>query len=590
MKYLNKYELFIEALQPSIAKRYIKHFNRERYQKLFQTYKEKYDGDKNAYRLYLPLVEPTEPTIGEVEAEIDQFLSSFDYEIVNYITGQCKHKGAKNLSKIGQVLTNIAKKAEKDGDDDTQDEAERLLKDFTEDPLRKAGSHQELIVCISRHPYDIAGSDTDRAWTNCMTLPHEKGEGKQVKLKKLRLQSQNLQVQIEEVEELGEDEEAFQYLGITEDDYEEMKNKKIKIENEIKDAERRDEQERHIRGQNTKYLICDVKEGSLISYLIKKDDKNIKNPLACLNIKPYIDEDDPNNIILLSDENTYPNESPKIFKETVDDWLKEINKDRKGLYNINPKLYVDSDYGTIIRMKAEDIQDRINNCQTLDQLTKFINKIESDSELINQIKVKPDVISKLADDASIEDLYNAEGTFDQLLKGSRKYSWTSLMKKKLEDCKAEDLPVGIYNDLQENYSQFIEILKDKKFVKFEITLEIHQAIEDDLSTFLYLLKNNPTYLKYINFFKIDKGTPIKGSPGNYIHEKSDDYPEIIKKNVDFNNHNREYWLFGSYSNNQENFDFYLSTPEHVKLAKEAFKVKEPVKPKTVRKPRAKKTA
>ena len=32
----------------------------------------------------------------------------------------------------------------------------------------------DLLVVISRHPYDIAGSDTDRNWTNCMTIGSEK--------------------------------------------------------------------------------------------------------------------------------------------------------------------------------------------------------------------------------------------------------------------------------------------------------------------------------------------------------------------------------------------------------------------------------
>jgi len=83
------------------------------------------------------------------------------------------------------------------------------------------------------------------------------------------------------------------------------------------------------------YLMHDVKEGSLEAYLIKASDKNINNPLANLNIKPYLaidedDEQDPNDFILISDIRMY-GKGTESFKATVDKVLDEINADKIGI-------------------------------------------------------------------------------------------------------------------------------------------------------------------------------------------------------------------------------------------------------------------
>ena len=51
MKFIQDYQIFLEALLPSQIRRYMKVFDRERYSEIFN----KYDCDKNHYRKYLPL-------------------------------------------------------------------------------------------------------------------------------------------------------------------------------------------------------------------------------------------------------------------------------------------------------------------------------------------------------------------------------------------------------------------------------------------------------------------------------------------------------------------------------------------------------
>jgi len=190
MKYLRSYEQMLSelALPLKIAKKYTKYFNRERYEELFKKLGEKYDHDRNFYRIYIPITEKGGSSI--LQTVIELYLKTLDAEIVDYVKGQCKYSAAKNPTKIGTVLnrkkdevfsvpnvdnifnnfydylTNL--KYEEKMLYGNQIKVEDLMKLFVEDVNRKAGT--DLIAVISRHPVDIAGADTDRDWSNCMTI------------------------------------------------------------------------------------------------------------------------------------------------------------------------------------------------------------------------------------------------------------------------------------------------------------------------------------------------------------------------------------------------------------------------------------
>jgi hypothetical protein len=268
-----------EALKPSQFRDYMKVWDelphlKDRYKDIFFEYKEKYDGDKNAYRIYLPLQQ--EKVISETERQISEYLNKNNYELLDYTIGQARFIGAKNPKRIGQVLTQL----ERNASDEEKIFIKDLMKKFVEDPIRKQGNTSEYLVCISRHPYDIAGADTDRKWDNCMTMGSTTG------------------------------------------------------------------------GQNVKYLIHDVREGSLVSYLIKINDKNISDPVANCAIKPYINQYDKTDFILVKDNKVYPQPYPD-FSKTVDAWVKEVNGSKgEGIYCLNPKLYNDNLIGSkIINIK-----------------------------------------------------------------------------------------------------------------------------------------------------------------------------------------------------------------------------------------------
>ena len=111
-----------EALLPSQFRDYVKDFDRDRYADVFKFYKDKYDGDKNAYRIYLPLLTATNK-INPIEKKISDFLEKNNYIVIDYFNGLCKFKDAKNPSRIGQVLNRLKE--------------DKLMKNFTDDPERK---------------------------------------------------------------------------------------------------------------------------------------------------------------------------------------------------------------------------------------------------------------------------------------------------------------------------------------------------------------------------------------------------------------------------------------------------------------------
>ena len=310
MKHILGYFQF-EALVPSQFRPYTDIWKnnpnlKERYKSIFDEYKSKYSGDKNAYRIYLPLLTGNKKS--EFEDQIAKFLLDNGWSLVDYIDGKARFGESKNTKRIGQVFSQL----ERSADEVKKSEIKRLLKGFIEDPIRKQGKGSEYIVCISRHPYDVAGADTNRDWENCMTIG---------------------------------------------------------------------------TGTNFKYLIHDVKEGSLVAYLIKNDDKNINKPLANCAIKPYINSQNKSDVILLRDSKTYPQPYPD-FENTVSSWLDEINGKKEGIYCLHPKLYKDTFGSSYINIK--------------DLTPEYVRKICSIYG-IKGIKINPDLSVNVKGDVDLSD-------------------------------------------------------------------------------------------------------------------------------------------------------------------------------------------
>lgn len=95
-----------------------------------------------------------------------------------------------------------------------------------------------------------------------------------------------------------------------------------------------------VDGINRHYVLRDVKQGSIIAYLINADDLNIQKPLARILIKPYQEKGNPTNMAMMGD--AVYGTAPPEFKQQVDAWVNtRYNADKTGLFCLAKGLYRD---------------------------------------------------------------------------------------------------------------------------------------------------------------------------------------------------------------------------------------------------------
>jgi hypothetical protein len=103
-------------------------------------------------------------------------------------------------------------------------------------------------------------------------------------------------------------------------------------------------------GENKHYIPIEIEAGTIIAYLIDKNDKNINDASARVLIKPFISvnaneyarvhsDDD---ILLGINKSVYGNASPE-FLTTVKTWVNSVNKSRvmNGVFILHPGVYWD---------------------------------------------------------------------------------------------------------------------------------------------------------------------------------------------------------------------------------------------------------
>lgn len=155
----------LSALPPSLYRKYVKGWKPN--PTLLGLF-EKLSGKKGTKAMRLYIDAKTDTVIKNITQSIkapkpvEDALRSRDIQIVDYVAGAGKDKHGR-VVKIGRIL---AKDPE-------------LKKMFDSDPNRKAmtnATRNHQLICISMHPYDIAGMSTDRGWVSCMDL--KTGENK----------------------------------------------------------------------------------------------------------------------------------------------------------------------------------------------------------------------------------------------------------------------------------------------------------------------------------------------------------------------------------------------------------------------------
>jgi hypothetical protein len=265
-----------------------------------------------------------------------------------------------------------------------------LSKKFIEDQDRKAGS--DLMVCISRHPYDIAGADTDRNWTNCLTLAKTdtKRYKNHIDLIKKELSKVDLRKLGQEIDEMIEDDDdlyeiekvdidIFNNSGEGKEIISELKKNGIEVdidlfvryEDEDGFVETNNDEFNTIankynkvidiivdidkfltNGSNVDYIKKHIELGVIMTYLIRSNDKNINDPIANLDIKPYHNVSDHSDVFLYPDTRMYGHGTSE-FTKVVTDWTKSVNKGKSGIYKLAEGCYNDNLLNKILVVKAD---------------------------------------------------------------------------------------------------------------------------------------------------------------------------------------------------------------------------------------------
>lgn len=148
------YQKALASIPLSLARPYLKLFNRARYAEVFNKYGEGKKSDK--FRIYIPitskeLLRPKQLT--PPEALVD-YLKSLGMRVDSYAAGTCFLPDGKRTARIGKVVA--------------KNPAIKHL--YDSDPQRASTKSVSAWVVISRHPYDILGMSFDRGWTSCMHL------------------------------------------------------------------------------------------------------------------------------------------------------------------------------------------------------------------------------------------------------------------------------------------------------------------------------------------------------------------------------------------------------------------------------------
>ena len=109
-------------------------------------------------------------------------------------------------------------------------------------------------------------------------------------------------------------------------------------------------------GNGQRYVHCDIKEGTLIAYLINGDDTNIQKPIARLLIKPFISTSNYKDYLYVVEDREYG--TAPGFTNTVKKMFKEAQPGKGGTYRLNRKLYQDSTPGEVKVNQTVKVFDR----------------------------------------------------------------------------------------------------------------------------------------------------------------------------------------------------------------------------------------
>lgn len=127
------------------------------------------------------------------------------------------------------------------------------------------------------------------------------------------------------------------------------------------------------KGAYSGKLRGDIAEGTLVAYVIKPSDTNLEKPHARLLIKPFIKTGAKGKAFFKVESKVYGTPVPG-FKETIEKWLRKVNKDaEQGYYTLPDGLYDDGVGLSHLNVDYDKVEDRV---AFYDAHMKYMNESE----------------------------------------------------------------------------------------------------------------------------------------------------------------------------------------------------------------------
>jgi len=251
-------------------------------------------GNKN--RIYIPFkIQPEDIKNMEKQYDdsnkeiIEQILNEYGYILKDYISGIAEKDGVSK--KIGKVFTEIDKKIG----------METFLKTIDQKPSAKRGRIKRILGYSMKEVMDSYSDDPLRGLA--------------------KIKDANLEIVISR--------HPYDIAGMSTG----------RGWTSCTDLE---------KGGYTKDNIVDeIKFGTLVAYLVKKEDKNINKPISRVLIKPYYNVKNEKDVYLKTTKIYGSN--VKSFKDEVQSFIDKFQTDKKGMFHLPLDLIVD--YGDVRKIK-----------------------------------------------------------------------------------------------------------------------------------------------------------------------------------------------------------------------------------------------
>jgi hypothetical protein len=263
-----------------------------------------------------------------------------------------------------------------------------------------------------------------------------------------------------------------------------------------------------IKGGNKGYVKLDLKEGTIICYLTNINDTNLEKPIGRMLIKPFLNLENSEDVILYPDFKTYGNiPNSEKFIDNIDGYMEKTQK-LSGSYRRLGCLYNDNERDEIegketIRTRAlkklkngEDLTDPEFMSLPLMDKRKLIDKMIIDADILHDTQYSFASQSQKKKYISLLIKYNA---FDRY----NKFEWEKIYKKSTKESKKEIIDYKLRNGTRIDEHELKQASPEQKEEYFKLKLSKGYSLldwefeiltpEQKTKAIDVLIKNNHTF-------------------------------------------------------------------------------------------------